>query len=451
MMRYFSPLFCFIVFILAATILPLKLSAQPDYSSIRFEDYIYVDYIKSIQFNDGSSQFGDPITSVNGRLYLSFDDLSPDLYNYNYQIIHCDRDWNPSAIEPSEYVDAFNYDEIPVEGTLSKFTKVDYVHYTLDLPTRQVSWTISGNYLLLIYDQEDNPVLSRRFIIYESVGKLRTTRVQSINAGGHNTHHRVGIEYWDLPTAFADRMYLAGIGIKVMQNNNWSTLSEEVKPSVYQAKEFVFNSSKFPSFDAYRDYRQLDIRALEFNGSNLLEVREELDSVFALMPLNKPFTRESFSSEFDRNGRYIINRRDGNTLGTTLESVPADDRAAADYNQTDRIYGDYAWVVLAMEAQDLPDAPVYMIGEFSDYKLYPEYQLHYDESRSTYIGMPLMKQGRYDYHIVQVIDGEISYLHTERHDQESTQDYRTIVYYREFGGIYDRVLNTAFLNVNKDL
>ncbi len=447
MIRSLFVLKCFLFCILATTILPSIGSTQPDYASVRFEDYIYVDNIKSIQFNDGSSQYSDPIIPMNGRLYLSFDDLSSDRYNYNYQIIHCDRDWNPSEIEASEYVDAFNSDEIPKEGTLSKFTKVDYVHYTLDLPTRQVSWTISGNYLLLIYDQEDNPVLSRRFVVYEGIGKLRTTRVPSINAGGHNTHHRVGIEYWDLPPSMADRLHIAGIGIKSMQNNNWSTLSDQIKPSVYQAKAFVFNTAQFPSFEAYRDYRQCDIRALEFNGSNLLEIREELDSTFAVMPLNKPFTRESYSSEFDRNGRYIINRRDGNTLSTT----GANDRAQADYNETDRIYGDYAWVILGIDASDLPDAPVYVIGEFSDYNLYPEYQLYYDKARNAYIGMLLMKQGRYDYHIVQIIDGKISYKHTERHDQESTQDYRTFVYYREFGGIYDRVLNADFLNVNKDL
>ena len=447
MIRIYTSLSYIILIILIATLQATLLSAQPELSKIKFEDYIYVNYIKSIQFNDGTSQFSDPITSLNGRLYLSFDDLDSDRYDYNYMIVHCDKDWNPSEIDPQEYVVGFNYDEIQEQGTFSKFTKVDYVHYNLSLPTRQVRWTISGNYVLVIYDQEDNPVLSRRFVIYETLGKLRTERLKSTHPGGHNTHHRIGLKYWDLPTSFTDKMYLAGITVKVMQNKNWSTLSEGIAPTLYQNKEFLFNQSKYPSFESYRDFRQCGIRSLEFNSSNLIEIREVQDSIFALLPLSKPFQRETYSYVFDRNGRFIINSRDGNTLNTPEQNAITE----LDYNETDRIYSEYAWVVFSIESVQLPEAPVYVIGGFSDYKLYPEYQLHYDEKRNAYIGTALMKQGRYDYHIVQIIDGKISYQHTEKYDHEATQDYRTFVYYREFGGIYDRVLNVDFLKVNSDL
>jgi len=92
-----------------------------------------------------------------------------------------------------------------------------------------------------------------------------------------------------------------------------------------------------------------------------------------------------------------------------------------------------------------------VIGGFSDYKLYPEYALSYDAERDIYIGAALMKQGRYDFHFVQIVDDKMDYSLTEKYEEQSTQDYRTFVYYRGFGDEYDRVLNSAFLNVNRGL
>lgn len=423
--------------------------AIPDASQIRYEDYIYVDYIKSIMFNDGTSQYSDPIAKLGNTLQLSFDDINDQEYQFSYMIIHCDRDWNPSSIDPIEYMTGFNYADIESPGQNSRFTKVDYWHYQLAIPNNDVRWTISGNYLLLVYDQEDNPVFSKRFVIYEGVGKLESNRGHTIGPGQSQTHHRIETNYTELPEEFINEMYQAGLEVKTMQNHNWSTLSEGYTPIRYQSDAFLFNNAEYPSFPSLQEYRQCDTRALEFNGINLLEVETTFDSIFALLQLAEPKRKNLGMSEFDLNGRFFIDRRDDSDFENTLSEEPV---IEVDYELGDRLMSEYAWTIFSINAEWLQaHIPVYVIGGFSDYKLYPEYGLNYDAERNIFIGAALMKQGRYDYHFVQIEDGNLDYTATERSDEQSSQDYRTFVYYRDFGDEYDRVLNTTFLNVNRGL
>jgi hypothetical protein len=430
-----------------------SLTAAPDLDQIRFEDYIYVDYVKSIRFNDGTSQYSDPITKLGRRLYLSFDDLATDEYRFNYMVIHCDRDWNPSDIDPLEYMRGFNYAEMDNGGEQSRFTKVDYWHYQLALPNTEVSWTLSGNYLLLVYDQEDNPVFTRRFVIYEGLGKLESQRGMTIGVGEKNTSQRIETTYRELPETFIEEMHQSSLELRTMQNLDWSTMSDGFRPIRYQGEEYMFNKAEFPSFSSLQDFRQADTRALEFTGTNLLEVDRGMDSIFALLKLDEPKRRNLGMSEFDINGRYYIDRRDA----SELENLNGDNDTGStivevDYELSDRVYAEYVWTVFSVNALWLrKDAPTFVIGGFSDYKLYPEYALSYDEERDIYIGAALMKQGRYDFHFVQIVDDKMDYSLTEKYEEQSTQDYRTFVYYRGFGDEYDRVLNSAFLNVNRGL
>lgn len=433
-------------------VISIQVLAQPDLSDIRYEDYIYVDYIKSIKFNDGTSQLSDPITRMGSRLYLSFDDINSDEYQFNYMVIHCDRDWKPSDIDAIEYMEGFNYAEIRDPGESSRFTTVDYWHYRLTLPNRDVAWTVSGNYLLLVYDQDDNPVFSKRFVIYEGLGKLESSRGMTTGAGEFDTHQRIETVYIELPPDFLDDMHLPGLSLKTMQNLNWETLSEPFSPIQYQSDAFMFNSATFPSFTSLQDYRQCDTRALDFAGVNLLDVERSQDSIMALLKLNEPRRRNVNLSEFDMNGRFIVDQRDGAIANPLQDDNPTSDIAGdIDYEEEDRLNGEYAWTIFSINAELLPKAPTYVIGSFSDYKLYPEYELEFDSDRNIYIGAALMKQGRYDYHFVQIEDDKMDYTVTEKLDEKASQDYRTFVYYRAFGDEYDRVLNATFLKVNRDL
>ena len=131
----------------------------------------YVDYIKSVKLNNAGLRTSHPIIDLNsrfqGQIQLRFDDIEGGYKDYVYSIIHCDKDWYPSDLEEIEYLEGFNGEEIDDFG-YSTNGYSEYTNYSLTLPNRDLRWTISGNYLLVIRDQDTNaPVISRRFMVVE--------------------------------------------------------------------------------------------------------------------------------------------------------------------------------------------------------------------------------------------------------------------------------------------
>ena len=139
--------------------------------NIKPDNAIYVPGIKSIKLNVNDSDLGQPIIKLNGEdlLRLSFDDITNESRYLKYTLIHCTHDWKPTDLNPIEYLDGFMEDEI-TDYSYSFNTIQSYTHYELLFPTNQMRVTKSGNYILFVYDDnQDNPVLTRRMMIVEPV------------------------------------------------------------------------------------------------------------------------------------------------------------------------------------------------------------------------------------------------------------------------------------------
>jgi len=148
--------------------LPILLKAQAE--DINNYDYVYVDNIKSVQFHIDGLLLTYPIIDLTSStpLVLSFDDLHADVKDYSYQLIHCDRDWQPSQLNTMEYLDGFT-EELIDNYRYSFKTVTPFTHYRLYLPNEDMRWTISGNYLLVVYEDEGDkiPVITRRLVVVD--------------------------------------------------------------------------------------------------------------------------------------------------------------------------------------------------------------------------------------------------------------------------------------------
>ena len=85
--------------------------AQDD---INYTDDGYLDYIASGKFHHRGLPVSMPIIDLgsSGKLDLSFDDLEGGEKDFNYRIIHCDKNWNPSNLDEYDYIEGFNDEEI---------------------------------------------------------------------------------------------------------------------------------------------------------------------------------------------------------------------------------------------------------------------------------------------------------------------------------------------------
>ena len=117
------------------------------------------DYKKSVAtvqlFADGN-QNKEPLIPLDNPLYrltLSFDLLGTEGAVLNYTFIHCSNDWLPTDIQRTSYASGFDYGRID-DFDFSRNTLVDYVHYQINFPDEDMFPLISGNYLLVVYDDD---------------------------------------------------------------------------------------------------------------------------------------------------------------------------------------------------------------------------------------------------------------------------------------------------------
>ena len=114
-----------------------------------YENAIYNENIKSVQLYREGFVLSNPILELyeEGALLLSFDDLSGELKDYNYTIVHCDANWNESYIMQDEYLEGFA--DNPIDDYASSFnTTFKYLNYQLLIPNEDVKIKMSGNYIL---------------------------------------------------------------------------------------------------------------------------------------------------------------------------------------------------------------------------------------------------------------------------------------------------------------
>ena len=398
------------------------LYSQTDYYT---EDYVYVENIKSAKLYAGNNPLNFPVSDIYGTpaLYLSFDDIEGDAKDYYYSIIHCDRNWEISDLEETDYLSGFNREEIK-NKTNSSFTLLQYTHYSLRLPNANTKWIISGNYILIIFDENDEVVITKRFMVVDNKIGVDAFIEHSKDVSKFNTHQSLNINLNIKDYAVVDP--LKELTVTVLQNDKWIDAIQNIKPKYLIGDKLEFDAFDPFLFAALNEFRYFDTRTL--NATNL-EIRSiEINRRGVDVILEKDFIRK-YSNYFfhkDINGNFIILNND---------------------NPNSSISGQYTDVYFTLETPVLvKDYDVYVIGSFCDWQLYDENKLTYDSSESAYKGKILFKQGVFDYYYAVVDkDDKIDLSAMEGSWFETENDYMILVYHRPFGGRYDKLVGLRII------
>lgn len=393
------------------------LQAQEDFY---FEDYVYQDNIKSVKFFAGNNPLSYPVSSLSGaQLYFEFDDLDGDAKNYYYKIVHCDMDWNKSKeIDENDYLQGFNGEEIK-NSVNSTFTLLHYTHYNLRLPNENTKWLLSGNYLLIVYDESEEVVITRRFLVAENNIKIYAEIDHAKDVSRYRTAHSLEIVLNNKDFRIVDP--LKEVKVTVLQNDKWFDAIRNVSPKFLIGDDMKFDAFDPFVFEACNEYRYFDTRSLHSTNLEIQSIDIRRSGVEVILEEDKIRKYNNYFFHKDLNGNYLFLNQD---------------------NRNGDISSEYANINFTLKTlAPILDKEVYVIGGFCDWQLYEENKLEYDKDLESYTGRILLKQGVIDYYYAVVDkDENIDLTGLEGSWFQTQNDYTILVYLRPFGGIYDRLI-----------
>ncbi|SFT91776.1 protein of unknown function [Algoriphagus locisalis] len=399
----------------------------------QLEDKVYKDHIQSVRLFPAGVTFDAsidaPVVPLRGGkpLVLVFDDLAFDPEMYRAKLIHCDADWQKSQLKDNDFLLTFNEFNIQ-DYEYSVNTRIPYIHYRFELP----SVTKSGNYILQVYSQRDDSdvYLTKRFMVYEEVFKVGASIVPPSQTSDRSNSQQINVVV----------NYSAGevtnpdgqIKVLIRQNQRWDNAKFLAKPTFMNESSKILRYESFDggnTFDAGNEFRFVDLRFIRANGVNIANMRVEPDAIFADGNINKPRPETAYSQYLDLNGQYIIETKDRPGGNPEIES-------------------EYMLMTFRLAVPENTD-PIYLLGSLTNWGKTPEAKMKWDSKMGVYTTSLLVKQGWYDYQYAHLINGEFDPNPFEGSYFETENEYEVLVYFRNLGSRYDRLVGYIYLHPNR--
>lgn len=428
-----------IIFYLLTTILS---HSQPNLEEIFYKDFNYSNCIKSSTLTNNENELLDPIIKLNSNqtLKLSFDDLDNNLKYYMYTFIHCDSNWGKSEIIYSEYLNGF-YENYIEEYYYSFNTIQQYIHYELTFPNENINFLKSGNYIIIIYDEYMNPILTKRFIVYEDILRIKSNVKRGTFSKDFDTKHEIDFEiYLD---NFSIQNPFDEISIIIQQNDDWNNVKKNVQPSFVGKNIIKYDYEQQTSFNAGNEFRKFEISNIDFFSENVdsiylkeisentlskeIEVCKYISNDMLYASLKKDFSRNinRYFNNYDLNGKQQLFNERSNNSEYESEYIMVNFHLKYPYDKSNDIY---------------------VYGAISNWEYQEKFRLKFDEELQLYTTRALLKQGYYDYQYK--IKNKYNENEIEGNYFETKNEYTIYVYYKPIWARYEKIIGINKITSN---
>lgn len=441
-----------VLFLMTFTFLKAQDAAD---ENLIYDDHVYADYIRSVNLHIPGVLVSFPIVTLgSGALTLSFDDVEGGTRDFMYSVVHCNADWTPSDLSEMEYMDGFN-EEIIREFEFSFNTLADFTHYRVTIPNQDFKFTKSGNYLLKVYDTEDDKllVLTRRFMVVESGFSVSAQVRSSSIVKKARTHHE--IDFNVIHKGIQINNPREEVKVTVMQNGRWDNAITNIPPQYIKGEKLVYEFLDKITFPAGKEFRYFDIRSLRYRGGNVRSVEEYDDGYDVTLIMDRMRGYSEYYNLRDLNGGFVIGNIDNND-GPTVSLSDSDTeesrsakmailrRQVIENAESNNLESDYANVLFSLEMnQPIYDKDVYIFGALTDWKIDERFKMTYQEAVRAYVADVNIKQGYYNYVYATVPRKGEKIPNIEELEGnwfEAENQYTILVYFRPFGAQYDRLM-----------
>lgn len=379
---------------------------------------IFNDRIQSLTVQADGRWRSLPVTELGGSVDIGFDDMTHEYHRYAYRIEPCNADWTPnSQLFESDFINGFTSDNIIDNVRQSILTTRNYTHYKFSV----TGIKLSGNYKVTVYDNnaDDKPLFCACFMVMEpaetSMG-IRMNVTTNTDATINQQHQQLSMDV--KYSGYNVTRPLEQIHTVVLQNGQWHDARINVRPQYIMSDGLRWDHNASYIFDAGNEYHKFEILQTDVPSMGVDHIYWDSVQFHAFPFVNVP--RTNYVYDEDADGSYLLRNSD---------------------NEDSETESDYMLVHFQMQCPEVKGADVYVNGWFTNDRLLPRYRMTYDRVRKHYETVVLMKFGYYNYQYVIAYDnGKVSRLPYEGNFYQTENSYQALVYFREQGGRYDRLV-----------
>lgn len=378
--------------------------------------------IKSIIFK-GPTEDQFPIVQIGEPIYLEFDDLLANEQDYYYQIVHCDYDWTPSDLLKSQYLTGMDNQRI-INYENSYNTLETYSNYQLTIPNENVRLKVTGNYVLELYNSSYELQFSRRFVLYKNLVTVGGTvrRSRDFNFLNEKQVVQIAINSGNFNLVNPKKE----VKIAILQNYYWPTALYDIPPQFTLGNELVYKYDEETSFFGGNEY-------LLFDTSDLRAPSSQIGRIDLL----EIYNHYLFPDDFRYDEPY-----------TFFPDVNGDFRIRTLQGEDDSREAEYTNVHFSLPYTDvLALDEVYIFGKYNNFALTDENRMTYNEDNGMMEATMKLKQGFYNYkYVLKGQNGNVRLNDVGGNFHFTENNYLILVYYRDFGDIYDSIIGIGSAN-----
>ena len=389
-----------------------------------YRTQIYDESIKTLQVLPNGEQLKMPIIELasEDEIDISFDELSYEVSNFYYKIIHCDAYWNETDLASMEYLDGFDGGVID-DYDYSVNTTVNYMHYEVSFPNDDVQLKLSGNYVVKIArdgDFKHGVVATACFSVVEPMVDINVDVDGKTMKELNGRYQAVSLDVLVDGVGSSDLMQ--DFIVVVRQNGRLDNESYLIRPTYVNGNRLRYENRDELIFEGGNQYRSIDFSSRYTYGSGIDHIEFDRDMYHVVLEPDASRANNQEAYAMDVHGGYVVNLQRN------------------DYPDTE---ADYMWVHFYYPAE-VPylEGRMYIIGDLTQNLVGGGSEMVYDASEKCYVRSLLLKQGGYNYVYALKVKNrdELSVMQTEGSFWQSRNRYEVMVYYRPFGARYDRLV-----------
>lgn len=381
---------------------------------------IYSENIKSLKIGTKNISTGEPSYTLNSNDFMSinFDLLTENSATIQYELIHCNINWEKSNLMDMEYIDGFSRNYIE-NYEISHGPVQQYIHYAFEVPNENLNFIKSGNYLLKIFyeNQSYNPLMTIKLYVSEQTSTIKFDLLKS-----NDMEQRRYIQAYEVNCTYNPQQIndpYSNIYLNIQQNHQQFDEHWISGPNFIRENNLVFNSDEDRFFNGSNEFRFFEMSTFRHGSQNIKKIFFEDDAYKVILKKDQKRSYKQYLEYKDLDGRYFTRTYDNDEVNSQ---------------------GEYGEVNFELTIREKMDEKVYIFGELTSWTIDEKFLMKYDSISKSYKKSMLLKQGYYNYLYVTADDGQVSTRKLEGAHFDANNEYIVKVYYRDPLELYDRLL-----------